>query len=89
MDLRSAILSYRAIHHISQTEFARLCGLSYQTINSLENGYQRPSKVTMAKLIMVINEKREVDIEKWAKEETNKLKPEVFEQAKKEMENGC
>jgi len=69
MDVKSAILAYRATHCISQVEFARLVGVSAQTIHSLENGYQRPSKLTMAKILLVLNDRREVEIEKWAKKQ--------------------
>jgi DNA-binding XRE family transcriptional regulator len=57
MTLQERMIQYRAKERISQTELAERCGVSYQTINSVENGTQDPSKVTQAKIELVINEK--------------------------------
>ena len=54
--LPEVMLEYRAKERISQTELARRVGVSLQTINSIENGLQEPSKVTRAKIELVINE---------------------------------
>lgn len=50
MDIREEMLKYRAIHGISQKEFARRAKLAEQTVNSVENGLQRPSALTVAKI---------------------------------------
>lgn len=55
MTLQERMIQYRAKERISQTELAERCGVSYQTINSVENGTQDPSKVTQAKIELVIN----------------------------------
>ena len=54
MTLQERMVEYRAKERISQTELAERCGVSYQTINSVENGTQEPSKVTQAKIELVI-----------------------------------
>lgn len=55
-ELRNAMLRYRAKHSISQRELARRCGLSLQTVNSVENGTQNPSRVTAEKIRLIIEE---------------------------------
>ena len=45
-ELSERIVTYRAKNGISQTEFAKRCGVSYQTINSIENNRQDPSRIT-------------------------------------------
>lgn len=45
---------YRAKHRLSQKELAEKCGVSAQTIHSIESGYQEASKVTIAKIELVI-----------------------------------
>lgn len=57
MELTELMVRYRAKHRISQEGLARLCGVSLQTINSVENGLQKPSKVTEQKIRMVVEEK--------------------------------
>lgn len=56
MTLQDKMVEYRAKHDMSQKVFAKKCGVSLQTINSVENGLQKPSKVTEAKIMMVIKE---------------------------------
>lgn len=57
MSLQEEMIRYRAKENISQTELARRCGVTLQTINSVENGNQNPSKVTEAKIRMILEEK--------------------------------
>lgn len=54
MKLSERMVRYRAKERISQSELARRCGVSLQTINSVENELQTPSKVTEAKIELVI-----------------------------------
>lgn len=56
MTLQDKMVEYRAKHDMSQKVFAEKCGVSLQTINSVENGLQKPSKMTEAKIMMVIKE---------------------------------
>lgn len=59
MTLQERMVEYRARQRISQTELAERCGVSYQTINSVENGTQDPSKVTVAKIELVVGKEDE------------------------------
>ena len=52
--LSDLMVEYRARENISQKEFARRCGVSSQTINSIENGLQEPSRLTVAKIKLVM-----------------------------------
>lgn len=54
-ELQAKMLAYRAHHNISQTELARRCGLTLMTVNSIENGRQSPSKLTEAKIRLVVD----------------------------------
>lgn len=54
MSIQEDMLNYRAKEKISQYELAKRVGVTVQTINSVENGHQKPSKVTEAKIRMVI-----------------------------------
>lgn len=53
-ELIKKMIEYRARENISQKEFARRVGVSLQTINSIENGLQEPSKLTEAKIYLTI-----------------------------------
>ena len=55
MTLQEMMIDYRARNRISQKELAKRAGVTLQTINSVENGYQKPSKVTEAKIRLVID----------------------------------
>lgn len=57
--LPERMIEYRARERISQGELAKRCGLSLQTINSIENELQEPSKVTEAKIKLVIEKEQE------------------------------
>lgn len=54
MSLSDRMVEYRARENINQQELADRCGLSKQTIYSIENGIQEPSRVTVAKIELVI-----------------------------------
>lgn len=62
MSLQEEMVQYRAKERISQTELARRCGITVQTINSVENGTQTPSKVTEAKIRLVIGNGEKEDV---------------------------
>lgn len=55
-NLGKRMLEYRARHDISAKEFAMKCKLSLQTIYSIENGLQTPSKITRLKIENVLKE---------------------------------
>lgn len=50
------MIDYRAKENISQKALAERVGVTVQTINSIENGLQEPSKLTEAKINRVIGE---------------------------------
>ena len=52
--LQERMIEYRARERINQQELANRCGLSKQTINSIENDSQEPTKVTRAKIELII-----------------------------------
>lgn len=54
MTLQERMVEYRAKNRLTQTQLADKCGISYQTLNSIEQGRQEPSKVTRAKIELVI-----------------------------------
>jgi len=54
MTLSEKMIQYRAKHRITQKELADRVGVSMQTICSVENEVQKPSKVTEAKIRLVI-----------------------------------
>lgn len=55
-DLRDLMLEYRAKHDISQSELAKKCNVSLQTICAIENGKQKPHKKTETKIKLIIGE---------------------------------
>lgn len=54
MELKDAILKYRAMHNMSMKEFAKRAGVSLQTVNYVEKGLQKPSRVTTEKIMLVL-----------------------------------
>lgn len=54
MKLQERIKKYRYDNVISQGEFAKQCGISKQTVNSIESGAQEASLLTLAKIERVI-----------------------------------
>ena len=54
MTLQERMIEYRAKNDITQRELAEKIGVSVQTINSVENGTQTPSKVTQAKIELLV-----------------------------------
>jgi len=59
MSISDEMIQYRAKERINQQELADRCGLSKQTICSIENSLQEPSKITLAKIKLVIEKKEE------------------------------
>lgn len=54
--LAEAMVTYRARERISQREFAEKVGVSLQTICNIETGQQVPSRLTVAKILLVIGD---------------------------------
>lgn len=59
MTLAEKMLTYRAKHRMTQPEFAKKCGLSTQTVCSIETGQQTPSRITELKILLVVEEDKE------------------------------
>ena len=53
------IKQYRYDNILSQMQFAKMCHLSKQTVNSLEQGTQDASMLTMAKIEKVIGKEEQ------------------------------
>lgn len=54
--LQRLMIVYRAKHNISQKELADLCSVTLQTICYVENGNKLPSKVTIQKILNIVEE---------------------------------
>ena len=59
MSLQDRMIEYRAKERITQAELADRVGVTVQTINSVEQGIQTPSKVTKAKIELIIGKENE------------------------------
>ena len=57
--LSDMIVDYRAKHDMNQDEFAKRCKLTKQTIGAIESGRHGITKLTKAKIMMVLNESEE------------------------------
>lgn len=53
-ELSRRMLDYRAKHNLSQIKFAKLCNLTHQTICYIENCAQEPTRLTVRKILNVI-----------------------------------
>lgn len=58
MTLREKMVAYRAKENISMKEMAARCHVSLQTIYSIENGTQEPSRLTREKIRLVVEGKK-------------------------------
>lgn len=58
-ELSDKMVVYRALHRISQRELAKLCGVSVQTICSVETGQQSPSRITETKIRLIVDKEEE------------------------------
>lgn len=54
MTLQEAMIGYRAKYNLSMEKFAKIAGLSTQTVMQVERGYQKPSRITLAKITRVL-----------------------------------
>ena len=54
MSLGEKMFEYRARHRLSMRAFAEKCGLSLQTVWSVEAGLQNPTQMTQRKIELVI-----------------------------------
>ena len=56
MTLAERMARYRSKELITQSELSKRCGVSLQTIYSIEKGLQEPSLLTNAKIERIIGE---------------------------------
>ena len=52
--LSEQILTYRAKHDLSGAMFCKKCNITLQTLYAIENCKQNPSKMTLRKILNVI-----------------------------------
>lgn len=60
MKLRDAIVVYRAKNKLSMKAFAEKCGITLQTVYNIETVGQRPSRLTVAKIKLVLGDEYEI-----------------------------
>lgn len=53
-ELSEKILNYRAKHNLSAEKFAELCNLTMPTVYNIENCKQVPSKITLRKILNIV-----------------------------------
>ena len=51
-ELANKILIYRAKNNITQKEFAKKIGISFSTLNQIENLKCNPTKITKTKILL-------------------------------------
>ena len=56
LTLQDRMLTYRAKHRMTQRDFAEKAGISLQTVCSVENARQTPTKITLEKIRLVLEE---------------------------------
>ena len=60
-ELSTKMFNYRAKHNLSSKKFAELCKLTMPTVYNIENRRHAPSKMTMRKILNVIEVKEKDD----------------------------
>ena len=55
-DLRTRIINFRAKKNLSMEKFAKMCGVTSQTIYNIENNLSTPTRLTVAKIVKVLKE---------------------------------
>lgn len=63
-NLSRKMVEYRAKHDLTQQELAVKCGLGRITIVKIENGTQSPTRKTAAKILLVVDKKVGVNMNK-------------------------
>ena len=59
MDYSKLIKEYREIHFLSQSDFAKLLGVSYVSVNRWENKHFKPTIKVKRKINELINKDKE------------------------------
>jgi transcriptional regulator with XRE-family HTH domain len=60
-ELSTKMFNYRVEHNLSAKKFAELCKLTMPTVYNIENRKQSPSKMTVRKILNVIEVKEKDD----------------------------
>lgn len=55
MTLKEKIVAFRGRHNLTQVELAKMCKVSHTTIIHIENGKIKPTKLTQAKILAIID----------------------------------
>lgn len=61
MKLKDAVLMYRVKRNMSMKKFAKLCNVTIQTVYNVETLGTKPSKMTAAKLKLVMGDEYPAD----------------------------
>lgn len=61
MTLADKMIWYRAKNRITQEQLAKECGVTTQTICGIEGGKTKPSKMTAAKIFLVVGGEQSVE----------------------------
>lgn len=61
-ELGRRMLEYRAAHDMSQEEFAIKARLNVMTVNTIENGKRKPTKLTRMKIEQIMKEDEQNEI---------------------------
>ena len=55
-ELANMLVRYRAKYRLTQKELAKQGGVSTMTISNIERNIQKPNRVTLIKVLMVVGE---------------------------------
>ena len=59
MALRDEMVRFRASNRLTMKQLAEMAGVTYMTISNIERGVQKPSRVTEAKIRLVMERGKE------------------------------
>lgn len=59
MALRDEMIRFRASNRLTMKQLAEMAGVTYMTISNIERGVQKPSRVTEAKIRLVMERGKE------------------------------
>lgn len=59
MALRDEMVLFRASNRLTMKQLAEMAGVTYMTISNIERGVQKPSRVTEAKIRLVMERGKE------------------------------
>ena len=59
MALKDEMVMFRASNRLTMKQLAEMAGVTYMTISNIERGVQKPSRVTEAKIRLVMERGKE------------------------------